>query len=106
MISNEELGKEIESLVWECGHALRQYLRGGRLFLPEHLVGEVINDALLVIVVKRRRGHALANPKAYLFKVARNAAIDRLKSLYAIEVPDSPAVEWACGQTGMLEDAQ
>jgi RNA polymerase sigma factor (sigma-70 family) len=106
MISNEELEKEIESLAWECGHALRQHLRGGKILLPEHLVGEVINDALLVVVDKRRRGHTLTNPRAYLFRVARNAAIDRLTSLYAVEVPDSPAVEWMRGQTGMLAEAQ
>jgi len=106
MLSNEELNREIESLALECWDALRQYLRGSRFLLPADIVDEVINDSLLVVAHKRRRGHTLTNPKAYLFVVARNAAVDRLKGLYAVEVPDSPAVEWMCGRTGMLAEAQ
>jgi RNA polymerase sigma factor (sigma-70 family) len=92
MISNEDLDKEIRSLVLDCGRDLRHYLRGGRFLLPEDLVAEVINDALLVIALKRRCGTTLTNPRGYLFAAARNAAKDRLKNLYA-EVPDSPALE-------------
>jgi RNA polymerase sigma-70 factor (ECF subfamily) len=87
VISPEELEKEIEALVAECGKDLERYLRHGKLCLPEHLVGEVINDALLVIVDKRRRGHTLSNAGSYLFAVARNAAIDRLRTLYAAGIP-------------------
>jgi RNA polymerase sigma factor (sigma-70 family) len=88
VISPEELEKEIEGLVAECGSDLERYLRGGKVCLPEHLVGEVINDALLVIVDKLRRGHTLSNAGHYLFVVARNAAIDRLRTIYAAGIPD------------------
>lgn len=91
MVSPEELEKEIEALVAERGKDLERYLRGGKVRLPEHIVGEVINDALLVIVDKRRRGHTLSNAGSYLFAVARNAAIDRLRTLYAGGTPH-PAV--------------
>lgn len=91
MIPPDELEKEIEALVAECGADLERHLRGGKVRLPDHLVGEVINDALLVVVYKRRRGHVIANATAYLFAVARNAAIDRLRTLYAGGTPD-PAV--------------
>jgi RNA polymerase sigma factor (sigma-70 family) len=87
MVSPEELEKEIEALVAERGKDLERYLRGGNVRLPEHLVGEVINDALLVIVDKRRRGHTVSNAGSYLFAVARNAAIDRLRTLYAGGTP-------------------
>ncbi|HZI72853.1 MAG TPA: sigma-70 family RNA polymerase sigma factor [Gemmatimonadales bacterium] len=92
MIPAGELEKEIEALVAEHYKDLERYLRCGKIRLPEFLVGEVINDALLVIVDKRRRGHAFADVRAYLFRVARNAAIDSLKFLYAIEIPDSEAI--------------
>jgi RNA polymerase sigma factor (sigma-70 family) len=91
VISPEELEREIEGLVADCGADLERRLRYGKLRLPEHLVGEVINDALLVVVDKRRRGHTISNPGPYLFTVARNAAIDRLRTLYATGIPD-PAV--------------
>ena len=91
MVSPEELEKEIEALVAECGTDLERYLRRGKVRLPDHLVGEVINDALLVIVDKRRRGHTLSNARSYLFAVARNAAVDRLRTLYAAGTP-SPGV--------------
>src|ERR1700730_13939353 len=93
MISTEELEKEIEALVAEHCKDLERYLRSGKIRLPEHLVGEVINDALLVIADKRRRGHTFGNVGAYLFRVARNAAIDRLKTRYAAGIPDPGAVE-------------
>jgi len=88
LVSPEELEKEIEALVAEHGKDLERHLSRGKLCLPEHLVGEVINDALLVIVDKRRRGHTLNNARSYLFAVARNAAIDRLRTLYAAGIPD------------------
>ncbi len=91
MISPEELEREIEGLVADCGADLERHLRHGNLRLPEHLVGEVINDALLVVADKRRRGHTISNPRPYLGAVARNAAIDRLRTLYATGIPD-PAV--------------
>lgn len=59
--------------------------------LPDHLVGEVINDTLLVAVHKLRRGAILYAPRAYLLKVAKNAAIDRLRALYAVEIPSGIA---------------
>jgi RNA polymerase sigma factor (sigma-70 family) len=92
MISAEGLEKEIEGLVAEHCKDLERYLRRGKIRLPECLVGDVINDALLVIVDKRRRGHTFIDVRAYLFRVARNAAIDRLKSRYATEIPDSGAI--------------
>jgi RNA polymerase sigma factor (sigma-70 family) len=97
VISPEELEKEIETLVAERGSALERYLRGGKVCLPEDLIGEVINDALLVIVDKRRRGHTFSNVGAYLFAVARNAAIDRLRNLYAGGTP-------GLGVTGEFHD--
>jgi RNA polymerase sigma factor (sigma-70 family) len=91
VISAEELEREIGELIMACGADLERQLRQGKLRLPDHLVGEVINDALLVVADKRRRGHLIKNPGAYLFAVARNAAIDRLRTLYATGIPD-PAV--------------
>jgi RNA polymerase sigma factor (sigma-70 family) len=87
VVSPEQLEKEIEALVADCGKDLERYLRSGKVRLPDHLVGEVINDALLVIVDKRRRGHILTNPRSYLFAVARNAAVDRLRTMYAAGTP-------------------
>jgi RNA polymerase sigma-70 factor (ECF subfamily) len=89
VISPEELEREIEDLVTDCGADLERRLRHGRLRLPEHLVGEVLNDALLVVADKRRRGHLIGNPASYLSAVARNAAIDRLRTLYASGIPDA-----------------
>jgi RNA polymerase sigma factor (sigma-70 family) len=91
VISPEELEREIEGLVADCGADLQRRLRHGTLHLPEHLVGEVINDALLVVADKWRRGHTISSPGPYLSAVARNAAIDRLRTLYATGIPD-PAV--------------
>lgn len=91
MISPEELEREIGDLITACGAELERRLRHGTLRLPEHLAGEVINDALLVVADKRRRGHVIENPGTYLSAVARNAAIDRLRTLYASGIPD-PAV--------------
>jgi RNA polymerase sigma factor (sigma-70 family) len=89
----DDLEEEIERIVRENYGDLERHLLYGPLGLPSHLAGEVINDAFLVVAMKRRRGDAIANTRAYLFRVARNAAIDRLRGLYAIEAPDSPALE-------------
>jgi RNA polymerase sigma factor (sigma-70 family) len=97
VVSPEELENEIAALVAECGKDLERYLRRGKVRLPDHLVGEVINDALLVIVDKRRRGHTLSNARSYLFAVARNAAVDRLRTLYAAGTP-------SLGVTGQHQD--
>jgi DNA-directed RNA polymerase specialized sigma24 family protein len=102
VISPDELEREIEDLVTDCGAGLERRLRYGSLRLPEHLVGEVINDALLVIVDKRRRGHTIANPQAYLSAVARNAAIDRLRTLYAAGIPDPDVTADAVNGHDML----
>ena len=88
-----DLEEEIERIVRANYGDLERDLLYGPLGLPSHLVGEVINDAFLVVAMKRRRGDTIANTRAYLFRVARNAAIDRLKGLYAVEAPDSPALE-------------
>ena len=106
MVSPEELEKEIEALVAQHGKDLERYLRRGKICLPEHLVGEVINDALLVIVDKRRRGHSLHDAGAYLFAVARNAAIDRLRTLYAAGIPDQRVTEDRRNGYDMLANAE
>lgn len=106
MIPPDELEKEIEALVAECGGNLERHLRGGKVRLPEHLVGEVINDALLVVVDKRRRGHTLANAAGYLFAVARNAAIDRLRTLYAGGTPDAAVTSGRQDGHDMLANAE
>lgn len=106
MVSPEELEKEIEALVAQHGEDLERYLRRGKICLPEHLVGEVINDALLVIVDKRRRGHSLNDVGAYLFVVARNAAIDRLRTLYAAGIPDQRVTEDRRNGYDMLANAE
>lgn len=106
MFSPEELDKEIEALVAQHGKDLERYLRRGKICLPEHLVGEVINDALLVIVDKRRRGHSLNDAGAYLFAVARNAAIDRLRTLYAAGIPDQRVTEDRRNGYDMLANAE
>lgn len=91
----EEIDKEIETLVRDHGGRLRGYLR--RLGLPGHMAEDVLTDALLAVSDKRRRGQPLDYPRAFLFRVARNAAIDQLKGLYAEAVPDSDAVDEAAG---------
>jgi RNA polymerase sigma factor (sigma-70 family) len=106
VFSPEELDKEIEALVAQHGKDLERYLRRGKICLPEHLVGEVINDALLVIVDKRRRGHSLNDAGAYLFAVARNAAIDRLRTLYAAGIPDQRVTEDRRNGYDMLANAE
>ena len=106
MISAEELEKEIEALVAENGKKLERYLRCQKIRLPAYLIGDVINDALLVIADKLRRGHTFDNIGSYLFRVARNAAIDRLKVRYAAEVPDSEALAAYQDQNDMLENAE
>jgi ribonuclease III len=78
VISPDELEKEIEDLLTDFGPDLRRGLRYGEFRLPEHLVGDVINDALLVAADKFRRGHAISSPGPYLAAVARNAAAARL----------------------------
>lgn len=104
MTSHEDIEKEIEALVRDYGRMLEGYLRSPDLRLPDHLVGEVIGDALAAVYVKRQRGEILFSPKSYLFRVARNAAIDRLqKALRSVEVPDSESVEQTGGQFDMLE---
>jgi RNA polymerase sigma factor (sigma-70 family) len=106
VISAEELEKELEALVAECGNDLERYLRSGKVKLPEYLVGDVINDALLVIADKRRRGHTVGNAASYLFAVARNAAIDRLRTRYAAGTPDPVVTEGHLDGHDMLADAE
>jgi RNA polymerase sigma factor (sigma-70 family) len=106
MISAEELEKEIEALVAEHHRSLERYLRCGKVRLPEHFVGEVINDALLVIVDKRRRGHTFDNAGAYLFRVARNAAVDRLKTRYTAETLDPEAAAERFNGHDMVADTE
>lgn len=106
MVSAEELEKEIEALVAECGKDLERYLSRGKVRLPDHLVGEVINDALLVIVDKRRRGQTLSNARSYLFAVARNAAVDRLRTLYAAGTPGLEVAGRNQDGHDMLADAE
>jgi RNA polymerase sigma factor (sigma-70 family) len=106
VVSPEEIEKEIEALVAECGKDLERYLRSGKVRLPDHLVGEVINDALLVIVDKRRRGHTLSNARSYLFAVARNAAVDRLRTLYAGGTPGLGMTEQHQDGHDMLANAE
>lgn len=106
MISAEELEKEIEALVTEHCRALERYLRCAKVRLPEYYVGEVINDALLVIADKRRRGHVIGNPGAYLFRVARNAAVDRLKTRYAAEILGPEAAAECLSGHDMVADTE
>lgn len=106
MISAEELEKEIEALVAEHCKNLRRYLQSRTIRLPEYLVGDVINDALLVIADKLRRGHTIDNVRSYLFTVARNAAIDRLKARYAVEIPDPVAIAEHQDGHDMLANAE
>ncbi|MGD0245971.1 MAG: sigma-70 family RNA polymerase sigma factor [Streptosporangiaceae bacterium] len=106
MISPEELDKEIEALVTGHGKDLERYLQGNKIRLPSHLVGDVINDALLAVADKRRRGHTIDNPRSYLFKVARNAAIDRLKSRYTTGIPDPRAAAEYQSKYDMLAHAE
>lgn len=92
MISDEDLGKEIEALVREHGGPLKGYLQ--KLGISRDLADDAFTDALLAVVVKRRDEKPLTHPKAFLFTVARNAAFKRLKVLGS-ELPDSEAVEGA-----------
>ena len=105
MISAEELEKEIEALVAEHCKDLRRYLQCQTIRLPEYLMGDVINDALLVIADKLRRGHTIDNVRSYFFTVAKNAAIDRLKARYA-EIPDPVAIAEHQDGHDMLANAE
>lgn len=93
MISPEDLEKEIETLVRDYGAALESFLRGPRLRLPDHLVGDVVNDTLLVAWRKLQQGEPLTSPGGFLYRVARNAAIDKLKTQYSAGTPSQdPAI--------------
>jgi uncharacterized protein len=87
MIPPDDLEAEIQAIAASHGAVLERYLRWGKLRLPHHLVGEVINDALLVVAGKRRNGLAIENMRSYLFAVTRNAAIDVLQSRGLAEIP-------------------
>jgi RNA polymerase sigma-70 factor (ECF subfamily) len=89
----EEIEKEIEALLRDNGVSLRRSLR--RFGLPEYLVDDVVVDALLAVVDKRRRDQPVLNPRAFLFRVARNAAVDQLKRLHGSEMADSGAIDAA-----------
>ncbi len=52
------------ALVAEHCKDLGRYLQRGKIRLPEYLVGDVINDALLVIADKRRRGYTFDNVRS------------------------------------------
>ena len=97
---------EIEALVAEHCKDLRRYLQCSRIRLPEYLVGDVIDDALLIIADKLRRGHTIDNVRSYLFTVARNVAIDRLKASYVVEIPDPVAIAEYQDGYDMLADAE
>lgn len=93
MISDEDLDKEIEAFIREHGVALQGILRA-RIQLPQGLVEEVMNDTFLAVAHKLRRGEELTAPRAFAVRVARNAAIDRLRERFrATEVPSLPDLE-------------
>lgn len=91
MTPPEQIDKEIEALVREHGGRLKGYLR--QLGLPRDLADDAITDALLAVADKRRREEALPNPRGFIFTVARNAAVDLMRKLYASETPDSETVD-------------
>jgi RNA polymerase sigma-70 factor (ECF subfamily) len=106
MIPPEDLEKEIETLVRDHGAVLEGFLRGPRLRLPDHLVGVVINETLMVAWRKLRQGEPLTSPRGFLCRVARNAAIDNLKALYAAGTPSQDPTVGDRGDTDMLADVE
>jgi RNA polymerase sigma-70 factor, ECF subfamily len=94
VIPDEDLNEEVGAILAEHGAALRRYLRGRSLHLPADVADEVMNDVLLVVAVKRRRGQEIGQLKPYLFRVARNSAIDRLKEKFRkAEIIDQETVD-------------
>jgi RNA polymerase sigma factor (sigma-70 family) len=102
MITPEALEKEIETLVRDHGAALEGFLRGPRLRLPDHLVGDVVNDTLLAAMRKFQQGEDLTSPRAFLCTVARHAAIDRLRTQYATGMPSHNLEASSRSNTDML----
>jgi hypothetical protein len=49
VISDDELDRELRACLAEHGPALRRFLRGSALRLPDHLADEIVNDALAVV---------------------------------------------------------
>lgn len=93
MISPGDLNKQMEAFIREHAAPLKNFLRA-KFRLPDDLADEVMNDAFMVIAVKMRRGEELSSPRAFLLRVARNAAIDRLKERHRqAEAGDTDAIE-------------
>lgn len=79
----------IEELAREHGGQLRLWLLRRYPDLGD-LVGEVINDALLVIWKRLRAGRMTACSRSYLFTAARLAALDRLEALSRLNGRELP----------------
>jgi RNA polymerase sigma factor (sigma-70 family) len=103
--SDEEIEREIEAIVAAHGKDLERYL-GGTMKLAEDMAGEVINDALLAIVQKRRKNQIIDNVRSYLFRVAKNAAIDHLRRRYVSGIPASETIDDWFTRRNPLEDAE
>lgn len=106
VLSEAELNEEIRACVTLHGAALLAYLRGRALRLPPDLADEVVNDALMTVAVKRRRGEEIPELRRYLFRVARNAAIDRLRERFRkAEIADQDAVNGSEGTIDLIANA-
>jgi RNA polymerase sigma-70 factor (ECF subfamily) len=93
VISDDELDRELRACLAEHGPALRRFLRGSALRLPDHLADEIVNDALAVVATKWRHGQEIRDLRAYLFGVARNSAVDRLEEKFRkAEITDQETV--------------
>ena len=107
VLSEAELNEEIRACVTEHGAALLGYLLGRALRLPPDLADEVVNDALMTVAVKRRRGEGIPELRRYLFRVARNAAIDRLRERFRkAEIADQDAVSGSEGTIDLIANAE
>ena len=105
MISDEDLNEEVRAILAEHGAALRRHLRGS-LRLPADVADEVMNDVLLVVARKRRRGQEIGQLKPYLFQVARNSALDRLGEKFRkAEIADQETVDGSENTIDVIAEA-
>lgn len=100
----EEIESEIEALVRDHEKKIKGLLR--KRGFPPDAAEEAIDDALLAVALKWRRGETPDDPGAFLFVAARNAAASlcRRERRHAMEKPHSDALRrLACSRRGRSE---
>ena len=81
------------ALIWDAYAAdLLGYLNG--VLCSRHEAEDVLQDMFVTIAKKRQAVSQAENLKAYLFRMARNTAVNRIKSSQRRAVRDQTASEW------------